>query len=132
MKLVQGTSLAVLLFTLTGCHQSPKNSPAQNDISAEQAVLHAEQAARRVHLPGDLEEAKSRVKKIAQVYREAVELGDDKTRDKADQKLSDIILPQARTANWEGTFRRLEKNAPEGSRTRKQLEEIYQARIKDR
>lgn len=131
MNYVQNATLIFSLFALNTCGQPHRSAPEQTTVSGEEAILHAEQAARRIHLPGDLEAAGSNTKKILQVYLEAVELGDTHMQEEADKKLSSIIIPQAKSTTWEGAFRRLRKSAPEGSRTRKKLEEIHQKRLKE-
>lgn len=121
---VRNKVIVLFSFLLLSCE---KSVPADDsNISVEDPNERAGRAARKVHLPENLEEAGDNPKKIAQVYRDAVELGDSNVQIQADKKLYAIIIPRAEAATWEGTFRKLRKNTPEGSESRKRLEEIFQ------
>lgn len=121
---VRNTVIVLFSFLLLSCEKTVPEDISY--ISVEDPNERADRASRKVRLPENLEEAGNNPNKIAQVYRDAVELGDSNVQTLADKKLYTIIIPRAEAASWEGTFRKLRKNAPEGSESRKRLEEIFQ------
>jgi hypothetical protein len=117
-------SFILAALCLTSCDTKPEEPSTKVTISAEEAVAKANASARRAHLQGDLEAAGVDTKKIARVYTDAVELNDSQMQQLADQKLSDLMIPQAQEATWDGTFRRLLRIAPDGSRTEARIKAI--------
>jgi citrate lyase beta subunit len=124
MSLLLRSSLITAFFCLAACKAEPRQQEYVTAISAEEAIAKAESDAKRIHLAEDLEAAGTNTKKIARVYSDAKELGSENIKTQADAKLSAIMVPKAKAANWEGTFRKLLKTAPEGSQTAQRIKLI--------
>jgi uncharacterized protein YqgV (UPF0045/DUF77 family) len=120
-----------VLLLAVGCKEKPSEPIQTNDVDIAAVVARAEDDAKRVHLPNRLEEAGTNVRKLAEVYLEAVRLGHVAVRDQADARLGTILLPRAEAATWKGTLRRLKKKAPPGSQTWQRLDAIERELLKN-
>ena len=126
----QHKTLLALPFLLLAACSKPDTTNKTGTLSIEDAITRAEHDAKRAHLPDDLREAGDNPKKVRLVYDDAVLVGDERMRHIADAKLASLLVPQAEASDWEGTFRRLHKLAPEGSSTLQQIKNIEKNRLK--
>lgn len=121
-------SLNVILFLLlASCGKEPQPKAKPSLISIEASMAAAEAGARRVHLPEKLVEAGTNTRKLVSVYHDAVSLHESDIQKRADDKLIATVIPGAELATQEKTFINLLKDAPEGSRYRARLIELFKA-----
>ncbi|MEN9920716.1 MAG: hypothetical protein RL538_609 [Candidatus Parcubacteria bacterium] len=115
-----------ILLLAASCSEKPEKDTRSNDVDITEVIKRAEDDAKRVHLPELLEDAGTNVRKLGEVYIEAVRLNHEVVQHEADARLSAIVLPRAEAAAWPGTLRKLKRRVPEGSETWRRLDAIHQ------
>lgn len=109
---------------MMSCSQEEAPTDQEHPVDIEAILAKAEFDKDRVHLPSRLEDAGTNLRKLADVYREAVRLTYPEIRQEADRRMMAIALPQAEAATWAGTPRRLKRKVPEESETWQRLDAI--------
>ncbi len=120
MRLVPSVLAALLL--VSACQKEP--SPPQEAVSAEEAVRRAERAAALALLPDKLQEAGTKLKKLARVYEVARELGDVKMMREADERMVTLVQKKMKAVPSQGRLKKLLKKVPSGSQAENELRKI--------